>query len=437
MHIDFIPGGYRLRGPVQESTTTVVYRAERERDGRAVILKVLKREAATPGALARYRHEHEVLESVRIPGVVEVLGMEMVQGLPMLVLEDFGAGSLARLHREQRFDPGLGLARVLDIAARLADILGEVHDRGVIHRDVNPANVLLDPDTGAVKLAGFGSSRRSTSEPTVLGGTAALVGTRAYMAPEQTGRMNRPVDHRADLYSLGVTLYELCTGRLPFYTGGALEPVHSHLARHPVPAHELDPAVPEAISDIVARLMARMPEERYQSAGDCAHDLRTCQGELEAVLASQSARTAQLAQTSQLSGPTGYPPASPGHGGGLRVLLVEDNQVSLRITVRMLAKDGHSCAVAGDGAEALRMFESEPFDVVLMDLLMPVMDGYTATREIRRREQGTGSHIPIIAYTASLATAAECADEGMDHFLSKPLRIDAIRELLQRIRSKA
>jgi predicted ATPase/signal transduction histidine kinase/ActR/RegA family two-component response regulator len=282
MHIDSDPGGYRLRGPVQESTTTIVHRAERERDGRAVILKMLKREAATPGAVARYRHELEVLESLRIPGVVEVLGLEVVQGLPMLVLEDFGATSLARLRREQRFDPGLGLERVLDIASRLGDILGEVHDRGVIHCDVNPANILLNPDTGALKLADFGSSRRSTDDPTVPGSTIGLVGTLAYMAPEQTGRMNRPVDYRADLYSLGVTLYELCTGRLPFDTGDALELVHCHLARHPVPVHELEPGIPEAISDIVSRLMAKMPEERYQSAGGCAHDLRACQRQLQA-----------------------------------------------------------------------------------------------------------------------------------------------------------
>jgi predicted ATPase/signal transduction histidine kinase len=277
MRIDIDPTGYRLRAPVQESTSTIVYRAERERDGRPVILKLLKPEAATPAAVARYRHELEVLESLRIPGVVRVLGLETVRGLPMLVLEDFGATSLARLRREQRF----GLDRVLDIAARLADILGEVHDRGIIHGDLNPANILLNPDTGELALADFGSSIQISSDPTAPGSTPALVGTLAYMAPEQTGRMNRRVDHRADFYSLGVTLYELCTGRLPFDTGDALELVHSHLARHPVPVHELDPAVPGAISDIVAKLMAKMPEERYQNARGCAHDLRACQAQLQ------------------------------------------------------------------------------------------------------------------------------------------------------------
>jgi predicted ATPase/signal transduction histidine kinase/CheY-like chemotaxis protein len=280
MRIDFDPTGYRLRAAVQESTTTVVYRAERERDGRPVILKMLKREAATPGAMARYRHELEVLESLRVPGVVQVLGLETVQGLPMLVLEDFGAESLARLRREQRFDPGL--AHVLALASRVADILGEVHDRGIIHCDVNPANILLNPDTGELRLADFGSSVRMTSDPTVPGSMSALAGTLAYVAPEQTGRMNRPVDYRADFYSLGVTLYELCTGQQPFDTSDALELVHSHLAREPVRVHQLDPGIPEAVSDIVSKLMAKMPEDRYQSARGCAHDLRACQRQLEA-----------------------------------------------------------------------------------------------------------------------------------------------------------
>jgi predicted ATPase/signal transduction histidine kinase/AmiR/NasT family two-component response regulator len=276
MHIELEPSGYRLRSVVQESTSTIVYRAEREGDHRPVVLKMLRREAATPSALARYRHELEVLECLRIPGVVQVLALEMVQGLSMLVLEDFGAESLARLHREQRF----GLDSVLDIAARLADALGEIHDRGFVHCDVNPANVLLNQETGELKLADFGASFRVAGEPTVPGSTVAPMGTLAYMAPEQTGRMNRPVDYRADLYSLGVTIYELCTGRLPFDTDDPLELVHSHIARHPISIHELDPGIPEAISDIVTRLMAKMLEDRYQSARGCAHDLRVCQGQL-------------------------------------------------------------------------------------------------------------------------------------------------------------
>jgi predicted ATPase/signal transduction histidine kinase/CheY-like chemotaxis protein len=276
MLIGFDPSGYRLLAPVQESTTTVVYRAERESDGRAVVLKMLKREAATPGAVARYRHEREVLESLRIPGVIEVLGLETVQGLPMLVLEDFGARSLGRLRREQRFE----LDQVLALAVRLADILGEIHDRGIVHGDVNPANILLNPDSGELKLADFGSSLRRGSDPTAPGSTSNLAGTLAYMAPEQTGRMNRSVDYRADFYSFGVTLYELCTGRLPFDTDDAVELVHSHLARQPVPVHVAEPAVPEAISDIVTKLMAKMPEDRYQTAHGCAQDLRVCLGQL-------------------------------------------------------------------------------------------------------------------------------------------------------------
>jgi predicted ATPase/signal transduction histidine kinase/ActR/RegA family two-component response regulator len=275
MRIDFDPRGYRLLAPVQESTTTIVYRAERESDGRPVILKMLKRDAATPGAVARYRHELEILESLRIPDVVQALGLEMVQGLPMLVLEDFGAESLARL-RHERFE----LDRVLDIGARLADILGEIHDRGIIHRDINPANILFNRDTGELKLADFGSSVRS-GDLAAPESAPALVGTLAYVAPEQTARMNRPADYRADLYSLGVTLYELCTGRLPFASGDALELVHSHLARQPVPVHEIDHGVPEAVSDIVSRLMAKTPEDRYQSARGCAHDLRACRIRLQ------------------------------------------------------------------------------------------------------------------------------------------------------------
>jgi predicted ATPase/signal transduction histidine kinase/CheY-like chemotaxis protein len=270
------PKGYRILATLYQSSTTIVFRAERERDARPVVLKMLERSASSPGALARYRHELEVLQALRIPGVVEVLGLEMVQGLPVLVLEDFGAESLARLRRTRRFE----LDQVLALAARIADILAEIHERGIIHGDLNPSNILFDPHSDTLKLADFGGSQHMSAVPSP--GRSGLQGTLAYVSPEQTGRMNRAVDHRTDLYSFGVTLYELCTGRLPFETTAPLELVHSHLARQPVTPHELEPALPEAISDIVMKLIAKMPEDRYQSARGCVHDLEECRDQLRA-----------------------------------------------------------------------------------------------------------------------------------------------------------
>jgi predicted ATPase/signal transduction histidine kinase len=266
------PRGYRILELIHESSTTLVFRAERERDRLSVVLKVLKQEASTPAAVATYRHEHDVLVSLRVPGVIEIFGIEMVQSWPMLVFEDFGAESLARLHRKQRFS----LARVLALASRIADTLAALHESGIVHGDINPANILLDPVNDVVKIADFGSSQVMSGEQLTAESQERLEGTLAYMSPEQTGRMNRPVDHRTDFYSLGVSLYELCTGRLPFATDDALQLVHSHLARQPVPPHMIDPAVPEAVSDIVRKLMAKMPEDRYQNGRGCAHDIREC-----------------------------------------------------------------------------------------------------------------------------------------------------------------
>jgi predicted ATPase/signal transduction histidine kinase/ActR/RegA family two-component response regulator len=276
------PRGYRIVELIHTGSMTLVYRAERERDHRPVVLKMLERHLATPSAAARYQHEFELLDSLRIPGVIEALGIETVRGAPMLVLDDFNAQSVARQCREERFN----LKQILALALRVTAILGEVHDHDIIHCDINPSNILFNRDTGDVKLADFGWSVRATRD--ALAGADEQPraeqdqgGTLAYMSPEQTGRLDRRIDHRTDFYSLGVTLYELCTGRLPFNTGDPLALVHSHLAHDPVPPHEVVPDVPVAVSDIIMKLMSKMPEDRYQTAHGCVHDLSECKRQLD------------------------------------------------------------------------------------------------------------------------------------------------------------
>ena len=267
------PAGYDITELIHAGSTTVVCRAVRRIDGRPVVLKTAKRHLTTPAIVERYQREYELLRDVRSPGVLEALALESLHGAPMLVLEDFGACSLAAHRRERR----LPLRTILVIATRLVEILAEVHARGIIHGDLNPSNILLDPDTGELKLADFGWSIRRDDRAS----KERCGGTLAYMSPEHTGRLDRQVDHRTDLYSLGVTLYELCANELPFPDEDALELVHSHVAREAVPLHERAESIPAAISDIVGKLMAKMPEDRYQSARGCRADLDECLRQLE------------------------------------------------------------------------------------------------------------------------------------------------------------
>ena len=270
----FAPQGFHIQSLIYESSTTLVYRARRQADDCPVVLKRLKREASAPAQIARYKREHETLSELAIHGVVDVIALEMVNGTPMLVLEDFGATSLAELHREHRFR----LDQVLVLAPQIASILGDIHDRGIVHCDINPANILLNQKTGVLKLADFGAAIRLTENPPDRGNH--LDGTLAYLSPEQSGRTDHLVDHRTDFYALGVTLYELLAGRLPFVTDDPLELMHSHLAREPTPVAEVAPGVPSAVSDIIAKLMAKRPDDRYQSARGCEYDLKECQSQL-------------------------------------------------------------------------------------------------------------------------------------------------------------
>jgi len=185
------------------------------------------------------------------------------------VLEDFGAESLQHWMGHKDFT----LQEKLSLSIRMAECLQTVHQAQIIHKDINPANFVYNPDTDTLKIIDFGISTQLSRESMELRSPNVLEGTLLYISPEQTGRMNRAVDYRTDYYSLGMTLYQLFVGRLPYRSDDPMELVHCHIARQPPPPHALNPDVPVPVSDLILKLIAKVPEERYQSPWGLLADL--------------------------------------------------------------------------------------------------------------------------------------------------------------------
>ena len=267
---------------IYESANSLVYRGIREGDRTPVILKVLKENYPTPAELTRYKQEYEITRSLNIEGVIKAYDLQDYQRSLVMLLEDFGGESLAKWMQElsQAYCP-VPLAQFLSLASAITEILGRIHAVNVIHKDINPGNIVLNPETGVVKLIDFGISTQLTRTNPTFKNPNVLEGTLAYMSPEQTGRMNRTLDYRTDFYSLGVTFYELLTGQLPFTTTDILELVHCHIAKQPIPPHQVNADIPKVVSDIILKLMAKNAEERYQSAWGLKADLEECLRHLE------------------------------------------------------------------------------------------------------------------------------------------------------------
>jgi predicted ATPase/signal transduction histidine kinase/tRNA A-37 threonylcarbamoyl transferase component Bud32 len=265
--------GYSIRETLFTSSRSIVYRATRDADNRPVVLKTLNAEFPSAQQLVRLHHEYRVTRDIALDGVIQALGLERFGTNMAIVLEDFGGQSLAFLWRRLQ----LGLPEALELAIRLAEIIGRIHRRNVIHKDINLSNIVWNPDTGELKLIDFGMAMELSRETPSVINPHVLEGTLSYISPEATGRMNRPVDYRTDFYSLGVTLYELFTGQLPFTASDPMELVHCHIARRPVEPHVLAPHLPAVLSNIIMRLLAKCAEDRYQSAYALAEDLRRCQ----------------------------------------------------------------------------------------------------------------------------------------------------------------
>ncbi|WP_414517023.1 AAA family ATPase [Nostoc sp. PCC 9305] len=266
---------------IYSSNNSVVYRGIKLSDCTPVILKVLKQDYPTASELTRYRQEYEITRSLNLEGAIAAYSQQEYQRTLIILLEDFGGESLERwIQQRPDFCP-MPLSTFLSLAIKLTGILGRIHAAGVIHKDINPSNIVFNLDTGVVKFIDFGIATRFNRTNPTFKNPHVLEGTLAYLSPEQTGRMNRLLDYRTDFYSLGVTFYELLTGQLPFATTDILELVHCHLAKSPVPPHELKATIPKAVSDIVLKLMAKNAEDRYQSAWGIKADLEICADQLK------------------------------------------------------------------------------------------------------------------------------------------------------------
>ena len=245
----------------------VLHESVRTRVSRLLLAErtVIRKEPLGPDAQRRLRHELAVLERLRgVAGVAQVLDEPRYPG--SIIVEDVGGPSLAMLAKP------LAMDALITLAVRLAEAVAGMHRQGVMHRDISPANIVLPPD-GCPCLVGFGLATSFAEIRPEFTHHTQIVGTLAYLAPEQTGRTGRSVDQRADLYALGATLYELATGAPPFGSGDPLKLTHDHLARVPVPPAQVNPAVPKPLSDIVMHLLEKEPDNRYQTADGVLYDL--------------------------------------------------------------------------------------------------------------------------------------------------------------------
>ncbi|WP_442942785.1 protein kinase domain-containing protein [Nostoc sp.] len=272
--------GIAIQDKIYESSNSLVYRGIRD-DGVGIVVKMLKLDYPSPQELTRYRQEYKITRSLNLEGVIKAYSQQDYQRTLVILLEDFGGESLEQwMHKRPDIFCPMPLSQFLSLAIALTDILGRIHTANVIHKDINPGNIVFNLDTGVVKIIDFGIATQFNRTNPTFKSPHVLEGTLAYLSPEQTGRMNRLLDYRTDFYSLGVTFYELLTGHLPFPTRDMLELVHCHIAKQPVPPHEINTTIPKPVSDIILKLMAKNAENRYQSAWGIKADLEICAEQL-------------------------------------------------------------------------------------------------------------------------------------------------------------
>jgi serine/threonine protein kinase len=265
---------YDIGSQIYESTTTKVFKGIRNSDNCPVILKIINTDDLSGAELIRFKNEYAIIQSLEIEGVVKAYGIEEYKNTSAIIFEDYNGRAIGELIKTRDYN----LYDFLSIAINIVEVLGQIHGANIIHKDINPYNILMNPSTGVIKIIDFGLSTVMSQEAPVI--TTVLEGSLHYLSPEQTGRMNCTLDYRTDFYSLGITFYEILCRKRPFEGSDPLELVHSHIAKNPIPPFQISHKIPEQLSDIVIKLMAKNAGDRYQSAWGIKSDLEAALNQL-------------------------------------------------------------------------------------------------------------------------------------------------------------
>ena len=269
--------GYSFLALLHEGKRALIYRAQRNQDGMSVVLKIIKQKHPPPWLASKIRNEFEMLQKIRSAHVIKAIEVVSVEGWLMLILEDFEGIPLSKLFQDKPLD----ISRFLTIGIALADGLGDIHQEHIIHKDIKPSNIVVNEEKGLVKIIDFGIATMLSREVPYIFSQDLLEGTLAYISPEQTGRMNRTIDYRSDIYSMGVTLYEMITGKLPFASSDPMQLIHHHIAKAPQPPSDVQADIPETISTIIMKCLEKIAEDRYHSSYGLKNDLEECQKQLK------------------------------------------------------------------------------------------------------------------------------------------------------------
>ena len=264
--------GFRLNEKIYESSRSLVFSATEMEFHKPVILKMINSDHPSPDLISRFQYEYRVSKSFDSPEVVKSYSLKQTGNSYTIVMEDFGGVSLDHIEAGIKGD----LNHFLPLAIKIVKAIAKIHQEKVIHKNISPQNIIWNRESGQIKIIDFGISTELSLEQQSITITDQLEGVLPYISPEQTGRMNRQLDYRTDYYSLGVTFFEMLTGRLPFQADDVLGWIHCHLARTPPSPKEIVSSIPEPIPQIILKLLSKNAEDRYQSAVGILKDLKKC-----------------------------------------------------------------------------------------------------------------------------------------------------------------